>query len=235
MRLFQAAVLIWAVKRDGVTQPMSMIAIVSGITIEDIKEFVITGEDTIEPKKRLHAEIKKSGISISYTMPTLMYIRDNLFGLYTNHEYGVKVTSADDLTNATFRSRAEVNKIVGSLRSLGGRWKNIRIVATSSHIGVREGRRVHGLYTLTEEDLANGAKFDDAVCRVNFNVDVHAPKKNEGGGYSTVGFKSKPYDYTIKIACFKRCGRTFNGWKVYKRRFYCPCKLSCKRQCYSHR
>ena len=58
----------------------------------------------------------------------------------------------------------------------------MKIVATGEQIGVREGRRIHGLYEVTQDDLAVGARFDDAICRVTFNIDVHStdPTKTKG-------------------------------------------------------
>ena len=42
-------------------------------------------------------------------------------------------------------------------------------------IGIREGRRIVGDYTLTEEDVRNGHTFDDAVARGVFYLDAHDP------------------------------------------------------------
>lgn len=69
------------------------------------------------------------------------------------------------------------------MRKSGGVWKDIRILATSSQIGVREARRIHGRYIITKEDLIRGARFDDVVCRATFSVDIHALDLNHGGGY----------------------------------------------------
>jgi hypothetical protein len=66
-----------------------------------------------------------------------------------------------------------VHAIVAGLRKLGGPWKDLAVVATAEQIGVREGRRVRGRYAVSAEDLANGKKHPDAVCRVTFGADVH--------------------------------------------------------------
>jgi hypothetical protein len=73
-------------------------------------------------------------------------------------------------------------------------------VATAEHIGIREARRIKGLYTVTQDDLVNGTRHADAVCRVNFGVDVHSLKQNEenaGGSYGR-GIRSKPYDIPLR-------------------------------------
>ena len=77
-------------------------------------------------------------------------------------------------------------------------WKNIRIVATAEQIGVREGRRLAGLYELNADDLREGRTHADAVCRVTFPIDVHAtnPQKEKGIEKST--FRAKPYDIPLR-------------------------------------
>ena len=73
---------------------------------------------------------------------------------------------------------AEVHTIIHSLQSLGGSWSNLKVVAIGEQIGIRESRRIHGLYTVSHLDLIRG-RFEDAVCRVTFGVDVHSVKKDD--------------------------------------------------------
>ena len=91
-----------------------------------------------------------------------------------NHEYGVKPWDAAEITAATVRARAEMNKMVNGLRSLGGPWEGIQIVATAEQIGVRDGRRIAGRFTDAKGRPHQGARYDDGVARVTFGVDVHA-------------------------------------------------------------
>jgi hypothetical protein len=117
--------------------------------------------------------MKGAGINPSYSGPTLRLLHSGIFSLMTNHEYGVPAYDAGRISEATIRARREVHEIVGGLRKLGGPWKDIAVVATAEQIGVREGRRVRGRYTVTVGDITAGRKHDDAVCRVNFGFDVH--------------------------------------------------------------
>ena len=111
------------------------------------------------PKQGLLEEMQRAGVTPSYTQPTLFYLRDGLFCLMANHEYGV---SAFDAARHHRPPRsvlgAEVHKLVdalcGARRAVEGRCS---IVATAEHIGVREGRRIHGLYQVTRDDLRQAA------------------------------------------------------------------------------
>lgn len=187
--------------RDQAAQPMSLLALISGVTLDEIEPFVRRGgENSSITKARLLAEIKRGGWNPSYQKPGIYPIHQDLFMLMANHEYGYKPFDTDELTKATLHARSELWRIVNSLASLGGRWKDLRIVATGDHIGVREGRRIHGLNTVTQNDLVSGARFHDAVARVNFPVDVHSVSKEKDASATSYkqGVKSKPYDIPLR-------------------------------------
>jgi hypothetical protein len=182
---------------SGQLQPLSLIALLVGIEPDGVAKFVrglAEPQGEKDPKSRLLEEMKRAGVEPSYARPTLFYIREGLFCLMANHEYGISATDAAQITEATLRARAEVHRLVDGLRSLGGVWKDVQIVATPEHIGVREGRRIHGLYEVTTDDLIEGARHDDAVCRVTFPVDVHSTDPRKEKGIMREGVRAKPYD-----------------------------------------
>ncbi len=184
----------------GDTQPFSLMAIISGVTPEGIDGFFRDDDskDWAGPKDRLKAEMEKGGHSPSYAKPTIFRLRDDLFALMANHEYGVKGTHAHDVTAATLRARKELHALIDGLRSLGGAWKNVHIVATAEQIGVREGRRIHGLYTVNTDDLREGRTQKDAVCRTTFGIDVHSTDPKKEKGIEKTGLRAKPYDIPLR-------------------------------------
>jgi hypothetical protein len=184
-------------KDTGLGQPMSLIAQVAGLDPEKVAMFVrglAEPRGERQPKKRLLAELRRAGVEPSYSAPSLFHLPGSLMCMMINHEYRVSGTDADDVTRATLRARAEINRAVGALRSLGGAWKDIELVATAEHIGVRESRRMHGLYRVTSEDLARGARHQDAVCRVTFGVDVHSPDPEKSRGFDHGEVRAREYD-----------------------------------------
>lgn len=177
-------------------QPMSLECLIMGVKADDIATFI--GGGASEPKKRLLAEMKRAGVDPSYAAPTIFRIRDDLFCLAANHEYGASAIDAAQITQATIRARAELHRIVDALRALGGPWANVRIAATGEQIGVREGRRIHGLYRVTVDDLLAGARHEDAVCRVTFPIDVHSTDPSKGKAYGGENRRTKPYDIPLR-------------------------------------
>jgi hypothetical protein len=185
---------------------MSMIALLAGIDPDGVAPFVrglAEPRKLGSPKDNLLAEMRKAGVDPSYTRPTLFYIRDGLFCMMANHEYGVCGMNADELTAATLRGRAEVHKLINALRKLGDPWKNVQIIVTAEYIGVREGRRISGHYTVSTEDLANGARHEDAVCRCAFPVDVHSTDPTKDRGIPSQGVRARPYDIPYRALIAK--------------------------------
>ncbi|WP_211093554.1 FAD-dependent oxidoreductase [Cohnella fermenti] len=187
----------WGRPDSGQTQPMSLMALVTGIDPESVAAFAMDGLHE-EPKRLLLEEMERAGQRPSYAAPSLFHIRDRLFALMANHEYGVSSIRADEISAATVRARQELHRLVNELRKLGGVWKELRLVQTAAQIGVREGRRIHGRYRVSEHDLADGRRHEDAVCRVRYGVDIHSTDPKEGKSFGDDGKRSRPYDIPLR-------------------------------------
>ncbi len=182
--------------RAGETQPMTMMALVTGIDRDQTADYHERADRSwAAPKDALAAEFARAGVETSYASPTIFEIAPDLYAWMINHAYGVSALSADDLTRATLSARDELHTNLDALRNLGGIWSNLRLVTTAPSIGVREGRRVRGLYRVTVDDLAQGRRHDDAICRVTFTIDVHSTNKQVSKGIDhSQKFHSEPYD-----------------------------------------
>jgi len=185
----------------GRTQPMSLITLIGGVQYEQIKQYV---HETREGKpwrcgtNELLAKLKSIGIEPSYGSPIVMHVYDDLYMVMINHQYNAVGLNADEITQATLAARAELHRIFDGLRASGGEWANVKIVATAPQIGVREGRRLRGLYEMTRDDLIAGATFPDAICRVTFPIDVHSTDPNQSKSFAHPPEKAKPYDIPLR-------------------------------------
>jgi hypothetical protein len=192
----------------GAAQPLTLNVLAAVRDVSLLRD-LLSQDDLkghVAATQRVKAEIQRAGIDPSYGMPTLFPVRDNVVLLMFNHEYGVKPYDADAMTAATLRARKEVFGIMRGLRTLGGRWEGLQIVATAEQIGVRDGRRIRGRYTVVKDDLIKGARHDDAVARVTFGVDIHAAtrEKNSQETIERGGVKrTLPYDIPLRALIAK--------------------------------
>lgn len=180
---------------NGKCQPATLFAIVSGLETARLREAGLI--DSPKWRANFMAHIKAAGTSASYSGASLFQIRDCWTVFMVNHEFGIRCDDADAYTSHTIAARAEINKIVDALRARGGLWKNIRLALTASHIGIREGRRLRGKYEITADDVIEGARFEDAVCRVEYWTDIHG-LDSSAHAFSDGGVKSKPYDIPMR-------------------------------------
>jgi len=183
-------------------QPMTMYAL---LVVKDISALaglihgVGNNGQHVGPKA-FREELARAGVTPSYGGACVFPIHGNLVLLMANHEYGINATDAAQVTEATFRARGEVHRIVRALRKLGGPWDDVQIVATPEQIGIRDGRRIKGRYFMTKEDLVTGGRQDDAVTRATFPVDIHAltAEDNKKAAYHTAGVRTRPYDIPLR-------------------------------------
>lgn len=194
--------------KDCPCQPMSLNALLVVKDAAALKQFIHVSDPdkTVgESKKAFLREIGRAGHFPSYSGPTLWQVRDNLLLVMMNHEFGVKPFDAAQVTEATVHARAELNKIVNSLRKLGGPWEGIQIAVTAEQIGVRDGRRIAGRFVVSKGDLVTGVRHEDAVVRATFGVDIHAlsAEHNKKAATEDKGIKVKPYDIPLRALIAK--------------------------------
>jgi hypothetical protein len=73
---------------------------------------------------------------------------------------GVDGADAADLTAAEVRARLEVQEHLAKLRQ---KFPQARLVQTAAVLGIRETRRIVGLFTISEDDCLSGRPFEDSV------------------------------------------------------------------------
>ncbi|MBV9718804.1 MAG: FAD-dependent oxidoreductase [Candidatus Eremiobacteraeota bacterium] len=81
----------------------------------------------------------------------------------------------DDLTRAEVESRLQAMQLFEFFRRRVPGFESARIAATGTQVGIRESRRIVGRYTLTRDDVLAGRKFDDAIARSAYPIDLHNP------------------------------------------------------------
>jgi glycine/D-amino acid oxidase-like deaminating enzyme len=192
----------------GECQPLTLNALAAVRDASRLKDYLSCDDlkGHVAATRRNLADLQRAGIDPSYHMPTVFPVRDNVVLLMFNHEYGVKPYDADAMTAATLRARREVYAMVRGLRKLGGVWEGLQLVATAEQIGIRDGRRIRGRYTVVKDDLITGARHADAVARVTFGVDIHAAthdkNKTETIGRGGVT-RMLPYDIPLRALLAK--------------------------------
>ncbi len=193
-------------------QPMTLNALAVVKDIKAVKRYLsfynreqANMQEHEKASRAFKEELARAGIKPSYGNPTLFPVKDNLVMMMVNHEYNIRAIDAAEVTKATVEARAEIHKIARALNDLGGPWEQFQVAYTADQIGIRDGRRLHGRFTVTKEDLVKGTRYKDAVTRPEFGVDIHASSQ-EANDKQTIlrgGIVSKPYDIPLRALIAK--------------------------------
>ncbi len=99
------------------------------------------------------------------------------------HMRNLDPLDAIDRTAALVEGRRQAQEMFMYFKENIPQFRDMTFVQTASMLGVRESRRLVGLYTITTEDCLQGNIPEDSVTVATFNVDIHNQKNNDQGYY----------------------------------------------------
>lgn len=161
-------------KEDGLCQPMTLCFRIGNIAEPegaDAHSFIR------EELNRVFADAREAG-TIDQPRENVLVFKTLVPGVYhfnTTRVTGADATRSRDLSRAETEARRQAHEIFALFRAKSLRFANAWLVKSAAQIGVRETRRVTGLYTVTEEDVLSARKFNDGIARSNYPVDIHNP------------------------------------------------------------
>lgn len=82
-------------------------------------------------------------------------------------------TNNDDLSYAELAGRKQVREYERFARDYIEGFEKAYMIDTASMIGIRQGRTIIGEYTLTNDDVSNTKKFDHAIVKSSWPIELH--------------------------------------------------------------
>lgn len=130
------------------------------------------------PKAELWRLMREAAESGDYRLPRIegSWHRTPFAGVVLIHMTrvpNVDATDPEQLTRAEVDGRRQVREYHRFLRDRVPGFADAVLVATSPAIGVRESRRVHGDYRLTQEDVLEGRRFPDEIALCGAPIEDH--------------------------------------------------------------
>lgn len=115
--------------------------------------------------------------------------------------HGVRVpanpTDAADLTRAEMQGRADAHAMFRAWKKDVPAFADAYFIEAYPWIGVRESRRILGGHVLSEDDLMNARRFDDAIATGCWYLDLHPNKTVLGSANDFDPKKVQPAPYDI--------------------------------------
>jgi hypothetical protein len=109
----------------------------------------------------------------------------------------VDPTNAEDINRAEINERRNIESVVRALRERIPGFEKAYLVSSSTRVGIREGRRIRGVYTLTEQEIIERSEFPDGIARGAYPIDIHDPR----GGKTQFTFIKGGGSYAIPYRC----------------------------------
>jgi len=85
-------------------------------------------------------------------------------------------TDVFDLTRAEWEGHGQAREIARFMRDHVPGFERSRMKQSGTQVGVRETRRILGEYQLTQDDVLQARKHDDAVAQNAYPMDIHNPR-----------------------------------------------------------
>ena len=176
-------------EKDGLCQPGTVSLRLSGA---DVSALLADGRDGLSEIGRAFKIAYRTGeTGLPCKRQDLPFGRLTKSGLisYVNYScaYGLDPTDVQDLSKGELECRTYIYDIYRYLKKTHAELKNIEIASIAPEIGFRDSRRIHGVYTLTIEDMESNRHFDDVIAVYPRFYDMLAPDANMDGDGSVEG------------------------------------------------
>lgn len=107
----------------------------------------------------------------------------------SNEVTGIDPTRPGSVEAGLERGRQMVEELFEIIRQHPA-FAEAHLDSVATQLGIREGRRIHGDYTLSEKDCLGEARFEDMVTACAYAIDIHDP---DGGPTRMVGIPGSGY------------------------------------------
>lgn len=189
-------------RADGLAQPMTLMFRMGDFHKAGFEKYVAENPAQWRGVHGLWNLVREASQAGDLELP-----REDILFFATPHEHEVSVNSTRvtrvlgtdvwDLSYAECVSRRQMREIAEFLRRYVPGFERSYAIQSGVNIGVRETRRIVGEYQLDAADVLNARKFDDAIARGSYPVDIHNP-----AGSGTVLRRLPPGEaYDIPLRC----------------------------------
>lgn len=104
-------------------------------------------------------------------------------------------TKAEDLTYAELAGRVQVREYERFAKDYLEGFEKAYMIDTGSQIGIRQGRSIVGEYTLTNDDVESGRKFDSAIVKSAWPIEIHGGSQ----GVKVVNLDDDYYEVPFEV------------------------------------
>lgn len=151
---------------------------------------------TSEAKQKIQDALKANAFP-SPKSPTLFALRRPGEFYFNATRIAGDSSDAESLTHAEIEGRRQVMGIIEWLRANVPGCEKIELLRSGPQVGLRESRRLKGVYMLTREDVMEYREFEDGIARCAYAIDIH----QAGGPAGEMTYLEPGRSYAIPYRC----------------------------------
>lgn len=155
---------------SGYCQPMTSCFKIKGIDMDRIPENADLQQRYLEAKAKGELDCPRENLLI------FKNINKDVKHFNTTRIVKKSAVNSVELSEAELEGHRQIKEIFRWFQENIPGYENAQLASFANHVGIRESRRIRGLNYITKEDFINASKFDDAIARCNYDIDIHNPQ-----------------------------------------------------------
>ena len=172
-------------ERDSLCQPMTTCFRMGKVNLELFKEeFPVLQEKYKKLREDNKLINKRENILVFYGLG------DDVIHFNSTRVVGHNPVDAFERSKAEILGRKQVGELIKFLKENSKAFENASLLSVAPGIGVRESRKLKGVYVINEKDLVEFKDFEDTIALGNYGIDIHNPS---GAGTTQHHFKDEEF------------------------------------------
>lgn len=164
--------------RSATVQPGSLCFYLGNVDLDAFKrEPILHTSNANSPIHAIVADEKYPLLTSAHFCIQIIY--KNVAVINAGYLYGIDPDRPLDNAAIMMQGRAMAQSYAEALRAYTQAFRNCTLLATAPLLGVRESVRVTATYTVGIEDYLRRARFDDAIAKNDYFIDVHSENMNK--------------------------------------------------------
>ena len=193
---------------NGGMQPPTLMFCMKGVDVQRLRDAIVAQPDVYDmdtmPAEQFRTgkfitvglrnqieQARAAGIAIPVARTILITgLADDEIWVNMTRVNGVDSTLPESYTRGEIEGRKQVYDVARYLREFVPGFADARIEKIAPFMGIRESRVIVGKYILTDKDILEERRFDDAIAVAGYPVDIHHAE----GGDCTLYWCDDCYD-----------------------------------------
>lgn len=164
-------------EEDGLNSPVTIMILVNNVKSRKFKKYCEeTGDYRL--KNIVHKLLESNEWPFNFENIICCELKKRgMFCINALRLTGLDGTNPEDLSQSMIEGREQAAKLFKIMKKYVPGFEKADLIQTSYVPGVRDTRRIVGLYKVTVQDLINGVEFADTIALSGYHWDMPDPKK----------------------------------------------------------